>query len=329
MPDLSEILEQTKQAAQRIKNLREALGALFVGKDEIIRLLCLCSAAREPLLLVGEPGTAKSDIIVQFCELLGIQRDETGGYFEFLLTPFTEPSEVFGPVKIGEYTRNQIYSRNSTGMLQESRVAFLDEVFKANSAILNSLLTILNERKFYDAGKPIPVPLLVLFGATNEVPSTDELGALFDRFTLRVECRNVSSEDDMQELLRLGTQRESLRSRRMAGEEASVEMEEMPGLDDFNTIFKAVTSTLQQEDFQKRQVLFLQSFIRKVRAIREDRLTQLNDRKVIKMIKLMVTSALLDGRDLKAQDQHLLEYTWDNPYDVEGRRRLSLIARED
>ncbi|MDA0837632.1 MAG: AAA family ATPase [Planctomycetota bacterium] len=329
MPDLSEILEHIKPATQRIKNLREALCSLFVGKDEIIRLLCLCSAAREPLLLVGEPGTAKSDLIVQFCELLGIQREKSGGYFEFLLTPFTEPSEVFGPVKIEEYTKNQIYSRNSTGMLQNAEVAFLDEVFKANSAILNSLLTILNERKFYDAGKPIPVPLLVLFGATNEVPSTDDLGALFDRFTLRVECRNVSSEDDLKGLVRLGIQRESLRSRRMVGEGATVEFEQMPSLDDFNSVFKAVTRVLQQEDFQKKQVLFLQSFIRKVRAIRDDRLTQLNDRKVIKMIKLMVTSALLEGRDLKSQDQRLLEYTWDNPYDVEGRRRLSLIAREE
>jgi len=337
MPDYGNILERVRPCAERIRNLERRLCELFVEKDEIARLMSVCTAAREPLLLVGEPGTAKSDLVVQFCEFLGVRRDADEGsdasgapsYFEFLLTPFTEPSEVFGPVKIDEYTQQQIYSRNSSGMLQEATVAFLDEVFKANSAILNSLLTILNERKFYDGGRPVTVPLVVLFGATNETPSTDELAALFDRFTLRVECLNVREEEQMRALLRLGSQREGLRSRWTLGETASVETSSaMPSLDDFAQIFRAAVELIEDEEFHRHHALFSDSFLTKVRAIRQDRLTGLNDRKVIKLLKLMVANALLEAREVGAEDHELLEYVWDNPHDLEGRKRLRTIARD-
>ncbi|MBI2193297.1 MAG: AAA family ATPase [Planctomycetes bacterium] len=329
------ILERISPATQRIRNLQKQLSELFVGKEEIIRLLGVCTAAREPLLLVGEPGTAKSDLIVEFCNLMGIRRSgaEAGGdgpgYFEFLLTPFTEPSEVFGPVNIDDYTRRQVYTRASRGMLQESAVVFLDEVFKANSAILNSLLTILNERKFYDAGRAVPVPLVVLFGATNEVPSGGELAALFDRFTLRVECLNLRTEEQMRELLRRGARRESLRSRRMLGEEITLTPSgPMPALDDFTQVFRAAVERLDDPEFGRRNALFLDTFLRKVSAIRQDELTGLNDRKVIKLLKLMVVQALLEGREPDTVEHQLLEWTWDNPFDSEARRRLQAIARE-
>ena len=338
MPALSEILERTKPSADRIRNLRQGLSSLFVDKDEIVRLMCVSTAAREPLLLVGEPGTAKSDLVLQFCELLGVRRDRGGSspgedasaYFEFLLTPFTEPSEVFGPVNIEDYTQKQVYTRNSRGMLQKATVAFLDEVFKANSAILNSLLTILNERKFYDSGVAVTVPLVVLFGATNEVPSTDELAALFDRLTMRVECLNVRDEEGMRGLLRLGSRREGLRSRRMVGGEVEVSTEaEMPSLDDFSRVFDASIKMLEGEDFHRENALFLDAYLKKVRAIRQDRLTSYNDRKVIKLLKLMIVNALLEGRGIESQDHHLIEYVWDNPYDLESRQKLRAIAREE
>jgi len=337
MPDYESILERVRPCAERIRNLEKRLCELFVNKDEIARLMSVGTAAREPLLLVGEPGTAKSDLVIQFCEFLGVRRGTDEGsepdagpsYFEFLLTPFTEPSEVFGPVKIDEYTQRQIYSRNSRGMLQEATVAFLDEVFKANSAILNSLLTILNERKFYDGGRPRTVPLVVLFGATNEIPSTDELAALFDRFTLRVECLNVREEEQMRALLRLGSQRESLRSRRTLGEVASVEAPlAMPRLDDFSEIFRAAVELIGDQEFHRRHALFSDAFLTKVRAIRQDRLTSLNDRKVIKLLKLMVVNALLEVREVGVEDHQLLEYVWDNPHDLAARKKLRTIARD-
>ena len=98
-----------------------------------------------------------------------------------MLTRFTEPSEIIGPIDINQLREGR-YIRREQGKLPTARLAFLDEIFKSNSAILNILLTIINERKFYQDGVPQPVRLRVLFAATNEVPEQGELAALKDRF---------------------------------------------------------------------------------------------------------------------------------------------------
>ena len=111
-------------------------------------------------------------------------------YFEYMLTRFTEPSEIIGAIDIQEL-RDGRYIRRKQGKLPTARLAFLDEIFKSNSAILNILLTIINEKKFYQDGMPEPVPLRVLFAATNEMPEQGELAALKDRFVLKVMSRSV------------------------------------------------------------------------------------------------------------------------------------------
>src|SRR5207302_11115615 len=113
-------------------------------------------------------------------------------YFEYLLTRFTEPNELFGPVDIRAF-REGTYTRKTETMLPEAEIVFLDEIFKSNSAILNSLLTILNERKFANGSKVQDVPLLSMFGASNEVPNDENLAAIFDRFLLRVVSDNLDS----------------------------------------------------------------------------------------------------------------------------------------
>ena len=110
-----------------------------------------------------------------------------------MLTRFTEPSEIIGPIDIN-LLREGRYVRREQGKLPTARLAFLDEIFKSNSAILNILLTIINERKFYQDGVPQPVNLRVLFAATNEVPEQTELAALKDRFPLKVESRSVQDD---------------------------------------------------------------------------------------------------------------------------------------
>src|SRR4051812_38020151 len=185
----------------RINRFRMSLGRFFVAKQPLIDLMCVAAVAQEPLLLVGPPGTAKSDLVIKFKDALKIP---DGEYFEYLLTRFTEPSEVFGPIDIAEL-RSGRYLRRSNGKLPTARLVFLDEIFKANSAILNSLLTVINERKFYQDGVPQPVRLRILFAATNEIPEHSELGALKDRFCLKAACRSVQ-EDHFVELLDLGLQ---------------------------------------------------------------------------------------------------------------------------
>src|SRR5512143_3134824 len=172
---------------ERLNRFRTALGRFFVDKQALIDLMTVSAVAQEPLLLVGPPGTAKTDLVVKFREAMKIPDVD---YFEYMLTRFTEPSEVLGPIDIN-LLRQGRYIRRDQGKLPTARLVFLDEIFKSNSAILNCLLTIINERKFYQDGVPQPVKLKILFAATNEIPEHTELAALKDRFCLKAACRSV------------------------------------------------------------------------------------------------------------------------------------------
>jgi MoxR-like ATPase len=130
------------------------------------------------VLLIGPPGTAKSELARRLRDLSG------GRYFERLLTRFTVPEELFGPLSLAALDEGR-YLREIDGYLPTATVAFLDEVFKANSAILNALLTLLNERAFDQGAERIAVPLATLVAASNEVPGDDSLRAFLDRFLFR------------------------------------------------------------------------------------------------------------------------------------------------
>src|SRR5688572_10137650 len=171
---------------QQFQQIARVLNTHFLDKQEIIRLLIVSAIAGEHMVLVGPPGTAKSALIRMFARLV----DAT--YFEYLLTRFTEPNEIFGPVDIKEFREGR-YTRRTERMLPESQVVFLDEIFKSNSAILNSLLTVLNERRFSNGAEVRRVPLISLYAASNEVPNDDNLAAMFDRFLLRVVSDNLDS----------------------------------------------------------------------------------------------------------------------------------------
>ena len=181
MKSYEALAEEASALRERINRFRLALGRHFVGKQPLIDLMTVAAVAQEPLLLVGPPGTAKSDLVLKFRDALAIGE---GDYFEYMLTRFTEPSEVLGPIDINQLREGR-FIRRERGKLPTATVVFLDEIFKSNSAILNALLTIINERKFYQDGVPQPVKLKILFAATNEIPEHTELLALKDRFCLK------------------------------------------------------------------------------------------------------------------------------------------------
>src|SRR3954447_21500650 len=191
-----ELQQEADDIRKKLNNFRTSLGRFFVHKQELIDLMVVAAIAQEPLLIVGPPGTAKSDLVLKFKDALGLGE---GDYFEYMLTRFTEPSEIVGPIDISKLREGR-YIRREQGKLPPARLGFLDEIFKSNSAILNILLTIINERKFYQDGVPQPVKLRVLFAATNEVPEQAELAALKDRFCLKAESRSVQ-EDHFEELI--------------------------------------------------------------------------------------------------------------------------------
>src|SRR3954470_4670956 len=156
----------------------EPLKERFVGRDEVIDLIALAVVAGEHLFLYGPPGTAKSALIRHFA------RAVHGRYFEYMLTRFSEPNEIFGPIDIARLREGRVVTVTE-GMLPEAEFVFLDELFNANSAILNNLLTVLNERVYRRGAETHRLPLLSAFAASNHLPEDDALQALFDRFLLR------------------------------------------------------------------------------------------------------------------------------------------------
>lgn len=163
----------------KLKAIMAEIATIFLEREDQIQAVMRALLAELHVLLLGPPGTAKSAVIVEL-----MRRITGANYFETLLTPFSAPEEVFGPVSIMGLQQDK-FERKYEGYLPWAHVGFIDEVFKANSAILNSLLTIMAERKFKCGVQLVNAPLVSLVGASNETPQEDNLTAMYDRFMVR------------------------------------------------------------------------------------------------------------------------------------------------
>jgi MoxR-like ATPase len=166
-------------AQEKLAKIRDELKQTFLERNELIDGALSALLSSQHLLIIGPPGTAKSMLADEIC-----RRVVGANYFQWLLTRFSTPEELFGAVSLQALQQDD-YRRVTAHKLPEAQVAFLDEIFKANSSILNAILTLINERIFHNGKEITPVPLLTLFGASNELPEDDELMALNDRFLLR------------------------------------------------------------------------------------------------------------------------------------------------
>lgn len=285
-------LSSTEQA-QRLREAADLLDKTFLGKSEVIRLMLIAAVAGEHLVLVGPPGTAKSALIRLFSKLIDAR------YFEYLLTRFTEPNEIFGPIDITAF-REGDYKRRMAGMLPDAEIVFLDEVFKANSAILNSLLSVLNERIYTVGSVRHKTPLISAFAASNEVPNDEGLSAVFDRFLLRVHSDNLASFQ-FGDLLDRGIAHE-LNKIRGTYDQIKPKLSAA----DLHAIHRSF------DQYMKFSEGFLAQYKALVFQIRSEGIS-LSDRRAIKMLKLFAASAFVDGRgEPDPSDFFILRHVWNN-----------------
>ncbi|MCC9607994.1 AAA family ATPase [Blastopirellula sp. JC732] len=285
MTEEARVNELLQLGAKLTSDVLGPMKEAFVGKDEIIDLLGICLVARENLFILGPPGTAKSALVQQ------LARRIEGKMFDYLLTRFSEPNEIFGPFDIRKLRDGELVT-NTEGMLPEATFVFLDELLNANSAILNSLLLVLNERVFRRGRETRHLPTLMVVGASNCLPQDDALGALFDRFLLRVRSDNVNQEE-LGDVLSAGWKLDQSRDRIATG----ITVEDVQQL----------SSLLTAADLSEVR----SDYVELVHRLRHAGVA-VSDRRAVKLQRILAASAILSGRlKVNRTDMWVLKHIWD------------------
>lgn len=291
---------------QKITALLQQLNHGLVEREAHLKLTLLTVLTGENIVLVGPPGTGKSMIARRVAKCLE-QPDNNPVHFEYLLTKFSTPEEIFGPLSISELKADR-FRRNTTGYLPSVKVAFLDEIFKASSSILNALLTILNERIYHNGAIAEKVPLQTLIAASNELPNgQEELAALYDRFLIRSFVDYVSPEN---------------LSRLFEPSSAAPESNTLGSADLAEIAQRAESVALPAEIIDAIQQIWQQH----KETFKEDRRESLSDRRLKKLINLLrVSAATNDRKEVDLSDVLLLkDCLWNHPDNAESVRNLIL-----
>jgi len=284
-PSIAEFAARVR--AEILQPLKDA----YVGKDEIIDLLGISLVAGENLFLYGPPGTAKSALVHALAGRIN------GHTFDYLLSRFTEPNELFGPFDIRRLREGDLVT-NTEGMLPEADVVFLDELLNANSAILNSLLLALNERVFRRGRETRSIPALFFAGASNHLPEDEALQALFDRFLLRVRCNPVP-ESQLGSVLAAGWNLE----RGGIPQASSITAE---SLREFQKVARHVDLSPVRDAYPELVVKLRHAGM------------EISDRRAVRLQRVIAASALLSGRmESRVSDLWILRHVWDRVEQIE------------
>ncbi len=291
----------------RVTNVRDAITAScrgLIDRQALVELSVLCAVAREHLLVIGPPGTAKSEAVRRIARQLG------GTYFEYLLGRFTEPSELFGPIDLRKL-KEGIVETSTAGMLPEAEFAFLDEVFLGSTAILNTLLAILNERTFRRGHTTLACPMRVCVGAANRLPDDDHLAAFADRFLVRVFVQPVE-DSRLEDLLEAGWAGQSA-----AHQPAAFEGGGRATMADVDALSEAAHA-MDLADVRP-------ALARAVRLLRAAGI-EWSDRRVVRVQRLVAAAAVLAGRQ-KATEADLWPIVFAIP--TEEAQRIGRDALRD
>ncbi|MFI1394654.1 AAA family ATPase [Streptomyces sp. NPDC020681] len=266
---LSPLPALVQEDAQAVREAAAAARAGLVDREIVTEAVVLCAVAGEHLLVIGPPGTAKSEAVRRVSHRLG------GRLFEYILGRFTEPNELFGPIDLRRL-REGVVEVETSGMLPEADVAFLDEVFLGSTAILNTLLGLLNERSFRRGSTAVDVPLRVCVGAANTLPDDPALEAFADRFLARVFVEPVA-DARLEELLESGWGG--------IGKSAGTPGNLLPVIDRLAAAARGCDLTAIRPS--------LATAVRRLRAAG----VPLTDRRAVRSQRLVAAAAVLDGRD--------------------------------
>jgi MoxR-like ATPase len=293
-----------KPAKERFLNLIKLLCQMAVEKDGEVLALAVALLARENILILGKPGAAKTMLTKLFCQaVLGAT------WFYYLLSKTTEPNEVFGPVNPLKF-KNGEFVRIIKGMAPEAHILFLDEIFKGNSSINNSMLTLINEHQFQNGTDGmVDCPTEMVVGCSNELPEDEKaLAAFFDRFPLRRWVGYIQSDDAFKRFL----MSEKASSARITKEGCTISLDELHQLQDEVDevdVYEPVIDTM----IAIKKALFNDPNLR----------LEVSDRKWEKMLSILQAHAYLHGRDEVTDDDlmFLPHCLWNKP------EQLPLISK--
>ncbi len=288
--------QKSQEILQKLDHVRQDLAGELTHREDAARVLVLGAVCHEHVLLLGPPGTAKTDLVNRFAATIDAPR------FHYLLTRFTEPSEIFGPLDLKSFEAGTIHIKTE-GMLPSASIAFLDEVFHGGSAILNTLLTLVHERIFHNGSEHQPVPLISLIGASNDLPEDATLRAFADRFALRVEVSPVP-DHALGDLLDAGWKLEIDRMRADTSALRGQKVRALAGVtaDQIRTVH----GHLKDIKLEAARTMYEQV----VRELRAEGV-ELSDRRIVKGMKLIAGAALMAGRDVaEPQDLWPLLHAW-------------------